>query len=209
MANAQGGAQATRTKLIWATGFMVFVALLFGLWWIMKVKFDADVTPEAFTYVAKFEKDGVPPVDAVDLQGSPFDLAKVQTPVVIINFWASWCGPCVEEFPSMLKLVEALPGKVTIVAVSMDDNEKDLRAFAKLFKVPRAGFDVLWDREGNVKRTYAVGKLPESYIVGSDRRLIRKVLGIEDWATENAIAYFKSLSEKSGTPAQGEPEKPR
>jgi hypothetical protein len=79
----------------------------------------------------------------------------------------------------------------------MDDDEKDLRAFTKLFKVPRLGFEVLWDRKGQVKATYAVGKLPESYIVGPDRKLIRKVLGIENWATENAISYFKSLAEKN------------
>lgn len=193
---------ATHARVRWAIGFVIFLVVLFGAWWLMKVKFDADVTPESFSYLSKFEKSGVPSIEAADLLGKPFDLAKVTTPVVIVNFWASWCGPCVEEFPSMLKLIEAMPGKVTIVAISMDDDEKDLRAFTKLFKVPRPGFEVLWDRGGKVKATYAVGKLPESYIVGPDRKLIRKVLGIENWATENAISYFKSLAEKntSGAP---------
>jgi cytochrome c biogenesis protein CcmG, thiol:disulfide interchange protein DsbE len=205
--NASEGQAAMRAKLRWGFGFVVFLVVLFGLWWIMKVKFDADVTPESFSYLSKFEKVGVPSIEAVDLLGKPFDLAQVKTPVVIVNFWASWCGPCVEEFPSMLKLVEAMPGQVTIVAVSMDDDEKDLRAFTKLFKVPRPGFEVLWDREKKVMATYAVGKLPESYIVGPDRKLIRKVLGIENWATENAISYFKSLAEKNADPAGSASEK--
>lgn len=185
-------------KLRWMIGFVVFVFVLAGLWWALKEKFDANTTPESYGYVAKFEKDGIPPIEAVDLEGKPFDLSKVDAPVVIVNFWASWCGPCVEEFPSMLKLVDALEGKVTIVAVSMDDDEKDLRAFAKLFKVPRKGFEVLWDKDKKVMETYAVGKLPESYIVGPNRKLIRKVLGIEDWATDNAISYFKTLAEDHG-----------
>lgn len=188
---------AVRAKARWGIGFAVFVVVLAAAWWALKVKFDANQAPESYGYVAKFEKEGIPPIEAVDLNGKAFDLAKVSTPVVIVNFWASWCGPCVEEFPSMLKLVEAMGGKVTIVAVSMDDDEKDLRAFVKLFKVPRANFEVLWDRDKKVMGTYAVGKLPESYIVGHDRKLIRKVLGIENWATPSAIAYFKSLAEEA------------
>lgn len=198
---ASNGAQTGRARLWWGVGFGVFALCLFGLWWALKTKFDANQTPESYSYLTKFEKEGIPPIAAYDLNGKSFDLASVKTPVVIVNFWASWCGPCVEEFPSMLKLVEAMDGKVTIVAVSMDDDEKDLRAFTKLFKVPRKGFEVLWDREKKVMSTYAVGKLPESYIVGPDRKLIRKVLGIENWATENAIGYFKSLAERNATTA--------
>lgn len=190
-------ASAGRARLWWGLGFGVFALALFGLWWLMKTKYDADQTPGSYEYVSKFEKDGIPPVEAQDLNGKAFDLASVKAPVVIVNFWASWCGPCVEEFPSMLKLVDALDGKVAIVAVSMDDDEKDLRAFTKLFNVPRKGFEVLWDREKKVMNTYAVGKLPESYIVGPDRKLIRKVLGIENWASDNAISYFKSLAESA------------
>lgn len=183
----------SRARVQWGIGFGVFVVLLVGLWWALKVRFDANTTPESYSYVAKFEKDGIPAIEALDLAGQPFDLAKTSAPIVIVNFWASWCGPCVEEFPSMLKLVDVMDGKVAIVAVSMDDDEKDLKAFTKLFKVPRKGFEVLWDRDKKVMNRYGVGKLPESYIVGPDRKLIRKVLGIENWANENAIAYFKTL----------------
>jgi len=180
----------------WGLAFVVFVVALAGVWWALKTKFDANKLPKSYEYVEQFEKEGIPAIEAVDLAGRPFDLATIDTPVVIVNFWASWCAPCVEEFPSMLKLVSALNGKLTIVAVSMDEDEKDLRAFAKLFKVPQPGFEVLWDKDKKVMNTYAVGKLPESYIVGRDRKLIRKVLGIEDWATPNAIDYFKSLAEE-------------
>ena len=187
-------ARATRARALWGFGFVLFVVLLAGTWWLLKLKYDATVVPESFNFVSKFEKDGIPAIEAVDLDGKPFDLANVKSPVVIVNFWASWCGPCVEEFPSMLKLVEAMNGKLTIVAVSMDDDEKDLRAFTKLFKVPKPGFEILWDRDKKVMGTCAVGKLPESYIVGPDRKLIRKVLGVENWANPSAISYFTSLA---------------
>ncbi len=194
---ASQAGRATRARAIWGFGFVLFVVLLAGTWWLLKLKYDATVVPESFNFVSKFEKDGIPLIEAVDLDGKPFNLSNVKTPVVIVNFWASWCEPCVEEFPSMLKLVDSLKGKVTIVAVSMDDDEKDLRAFTKLFRVPKPGFEVLWDRDKKVMGTYAVGKLPESYIVGPDRKLIRKVLGVENWANPSAISYFTSLAEKT------------
>ena len=189
-------AASARAKLKWGIGFVVFVGVLVAVWWSLKVKYDANTTPVSFDFVKKFEKEGLPAIDARDLDGKPFDLSKVTAPVVVVNFWASWCGPCVEEFPSMLKLVDAMKGKVAVIAVSMDDDEKDLRAFTRLFKVPRPGFEVLWDREKKVMGVYGVGKLPESYIIGPDRKLIRKVLGIDNWATPNAIDYFESLAEK-------------
>jgi thiol-disulfide isomerase/thioredoxin len=189
-------ARAAVAKAMWGFGFVLFAIALTGVWWLLKLKYDANTTPESYSYVAKFEKEGIPSIEATDLDGKPFDLSRVATPIVIVNFWASWCGPCVEEFPSMLRLIAEMKGKVTIVAVSMDDDEKDLRAFTKLFKVPKPGFEVLWDKDKKVMGTYGVGKLPESYIVGPDRKLIRKVLGIENWATPNAIQYFTSLAEK-------------
>lgn len=197
-------ARVARGRAVWGIGFVLFSIALVAVWWLLKIKFEANTTPESISYVARFEKEGVPAITAPDLDGHAFDLASVKAPVVIVNFWASWCGPCVEEFPSMLKLVDSMKGKVAIVAVSMDDDEKDLRAFTKLFKVPKPGFEVLWDREKKVMGVYGVGKLPESYIVGPDRKLIRKVLGIENWATPNAVAYFNSLAEKR---AEAEPKK--
>lgn len=181
-------------KVKWGTGLVVFLGLLIVSWVALNKRYDADVTPESYSFVERFEKEGIPPIHALELDGTAFDLSKVKEPIVIVNFWASWCNPCVEEFPSMLKLVEALKGQVAIVAISMDDEEKDLLAFAKLFNVPRAGFLVAWDKDKRVMADYGVGKLPESYIVGPNRKLVRKVLGIENWASENAIAYFSELA---------------
>lgn len=181
-------------KLKWGAGLVLFLGLLVVSWFALNKRYDADVTPESYSYVERFEKEGIPAIQAIELDGGAFDLSKVREPVVIVNFWASWCNPCVEEFPSMLKLVEALKGQVAVVAISMDDEEKDLIAFAKLFNVPRAGFYVAWDKDKKVMADYGVGKLPESYIVGPKRKLVRKVLGIENWASENAIAYFSELA---------------
>lgn len=186
-------------KVIWSLGFVGFIAVLVGLWFALHEKYDMDIAPKTYSFVERFEREEMPAIEvpfvAKDgVLSGLLRLSEVKEPIVIVNFWASWCNPCVEEFPSMMKLVEALDGQLAVVAVSMDDDLKDLAAFSKLFGVPREGFYVGWDDKKKVMEEYGVGKLPESYIVGKDRKLIRKVLGIENWASDNAIAYFKELA---------------
>lgn len=194
-------------KLNWILGVTAFFVLLLGTWVLLREKFNVDKLPESYGFVAKFEVEGVPPFSGTAvgwspsekeprLEGAPFQLDQVKEPIVIVNFWASWCNPCVQEFPSMVNLIGQMKGKVAIVAVSMDDDEKDLMTFAKLFKVPQPGFYVVWDKDKSIGAKYGVGKLPESYLVGPDRKLVRKVLGIEDWASPGAISYFESLLAK-------------
>ena len=61
---ASKGSAAARAKARWSIGFVVFLLVLFGVWWLMKVKFDADVTPESYSQLGKFEKSGVPSIEA-------------------------------------------------------------------------------------------------------------------------------------------------
>lgn len=181
-----------RQMVIGLVGLLGFLLGLYGLWVFLKEKYSFEAPP-IYSSVARFERDGVPKIQAKDVLDRSFDLHARPEPLVIVNFWASWCAPCVEEFPSMLKLIKEMKGRVLVVAVSMDDEEKDLRAFLKIFKVPQPGFEVIWDQDKSIGRAYDVGKLPETFIVGADRKLRRKVLGIEDWASPNAMAYFESL----------------
>lgn len=188
-----------RQRLLGLVGLVGFLLGLYGLWTYLKQRYSFEAPP-IYSSVARFERDGVPMIQAKDVLDRDFDLLARTEPLVIVNFWASWCAPCVEEFPSMLKLIKQMKGRVLVVAVSMDDEEKDLRAFLKIFKVPQPGFEVIWDRDKSIGRSYDVGKLPETFIVGADRKLRRKVLGIEDWASPNAVAYFESLIAQSATP---------
>lgn len=185
-----------RNKVLGLVGLIAFLIGLYGLWTYLKEKYSFEAPP-IYSSVARFEKEGVPKILTKDVLGRDFDLHTRKEPLVIVNFWASWCAPCVEEFPSMLKLVKEMKGRVLVVAVSMDDEEKDLRAFLKIFKVPQPGFEVIWDKDKSIGKAYDVGKLPETFIVDADRMLRRKVLGIEDWASPNAKSYFESLISKS------------
>lgn len=157
-------------------------------------KLTVNRVPEGFHLLSKMEKDGVPEFELTDLNGKPYRLQDNISEVTIINFWASWCAPCVEEFPSMLKLVAHMKGKVRVIAISGDNDRQDLLNFLKAFGLPQPGFDVLWDEKGTVRKTYGVEKLPESFLIKKDRRLIKKVLGIDNWSDPNALDYFANLA---------------
>ena len=97
----------------------------------------------------------------------------------------------------MLKLVEHMKGKVKVIAVSGDSDRADLMNFLKAFGLPKPGFDVVWDEKADVRKIYGVDKVPESFLINKERKLIKKVLGIDNWSDPNALDYFASLVQKT------------
>jgi hypothetical protein len=96
----------------------------------------------------------------------------------------------------MARLVDRMGGDVVVIAVSTDEKKEDIGPFLKAFGIPKPGFEVVWDRDRTVMKSYAVKRVPESFLAKSDFRLARKIVGTEDWATDNAIEFFKDLKTK-------------
>jgi thiol-disulfide isomerase/thioredoxin len=150
-------------------------------------------SPAEFLQIKKMETVGVPDFTLERMDGTLLKLSDLKGKVVVVNFWASWCNPCVEEFPSLVKLAEKGKGKVVVVAVSTDEQRKDIEPFLKLFSLPKPGFEIVWDKDHKIMNEYAVGKIPESYIVKPDFRLARKILGVENWDSDDALMFFDMI----------------
>jgi peroxiredoxin len=150
-------------------------------------------SPARFKALDAMEKEGVPDFELAQMDGKKLRLSDYRGKIVILNFWASWCNPCVEEFPSMMKLIEEFKGEVVIVAVSSEESKPDIETFMKAFQLPKPNFNVVWDPDKAVMQKYGVEKVPESFLVGRDGKLIRKVMGIENWNTPDAIEFFRLL----------------
>jgi thiol-disulfide isomerase/thioredoxin len=161
-------------------------------------------SPVGFQLIKQMERDGVPDISLMRVDGTPLKLASLRGKIVIVNFWASWCNPCVEEFPSLIKLMAQFNKDVVVLAVSEDETREDMQAFMKAMGLPRPGIEIVWDEKKENMKAYGVEKIPETFLVGRDGKLIRKVLGIENWANEDAMAYFKMLTGE-GTPAHATP----
>lgn len=150
--------------------------------------------PDQFSKIDDMEKQGIPDFTLPRLDDSAFQSSSTRGKVVIVNFWASSCNPCVEEFPSLIKLIDKFAGEVLLVAVSADEEKKDIEAFLKAFGLPKPNIEILWDKDRKIAEKFGVSKVPESFLVGKDGKLIRKIIGIENWFTEGSVAYFSELT---------------
>lgn len=132
--------------------------------------------------------------------GSEYVLAKDPAPIRIVNFWASWCEPCVEEFSSFSRLIKQFQGEISFVGINEDKTEAEAREFLKAFKADFKGLSGVYfgyDKEKFYSKQYGILALPESFLIDGEGKLIRRVSGYESWDSPGAIAYFKSLLEKA------------
>jgi thiol-disulfide isomerase/thioredoxin len=181
-----------------AFAITLVVALgLSGMFWKWRQK-SLDEAPERIVQIDEMESVGVPDFEVHDLEGKAFHLSDFKGQVVIVSFWASWCGPCVEEFPSMIELVEKMKGKVKLLAVSQDSSREEIEAFLKSFPKSKSQPDIhiLWDEDHKVGKQFNADRLPESFVVGKDQKLVRKIVGSINWATEDAIRFMQELVNK-------------
>ncbi len=128
-----------------------------------------------------------------DLEGKPLSIANYKGKVVLLDFWATWCGPCVHELPNVLKTYEAHHKQgFEIIGISLDKDRQKLTTFAKDKKMTwQQYFDGLgWQNKLAVK--YGVNSIPATYLLDGQGTIIGKDLRGED--LEQAVA--KALAKK-------------
>ena len=126
------------------------------------------------------------------LDGNMVSLADYKGKVVLLNIWATWCPPCVEEMPSMEKLHQELKGEnFEILAVSLD--ESGAKAVIPFMKKHQLSFPALTDPKGTIKGLYQTTGVPETVIIDKDGITVEKVIGPRDWAAPGAIRFFRNL----------------
>ena len=120
-------------------------------------------------------------------------LADYRGRVLMINVWATWCLPCRVEMPSIEALHKAYgPKGLKIVAVSIDDpgTEPAIRAFAKQYGLT---FEILHDPKGAITQAYDISGYPETFIVGRDGIIRKKLMSATDWNSPDARALVDRL----------------
>lgn len=177
---------------------LVSVALIVGavMAW-NQFKSNSEAERPQHQLIDQLETQGAFDFETQDIAGRPFKLSHYKGSVVILNFWASWCGPCVEEVPSLIKLVEEMQGKVKVVAISGDSQKSDIDVFLKSFpKFSSENIVIIWDKDSSLAQKYGVDRLPESFILGKDLKLIKKIIGSIGWYSKDSIAYMEELYKK-------------
>ena len=111
--------------------------------------------------------------------------------ILVLNFWASWCAPCVEEIPSLQAFQKTLASDgVVVLGVSIDANEKLYHRFLDRFKVT---FPTARDPEANISASYGTFQIPETYIIDNSGKVREKIISNTNWMDPELLKRVKSL----------------
>jgi peroxiredoxin len=118
-------------------------------------------------------------------------LSEFHGRVVVLNFWATWCGPCVEEMPSLVQLQQRFKDKgVAVVGVSID---VDADAYHKFLKDYKIDFRTVRDPDQKTPSLYGSFKWPETYIIDRNGIVRRKFIGAVEWNQPEIVDFLNKL----------------
>ena len=127
----------------------------------------------------------------LDLSGKPSHLSDLRGKVVVLNFWATWCPPCLEETPALNRLERHIAARGGMVlGVSVDD---DPAAYQKFLKEQGVAFTTYRDPSKKIASDYGTSIYPETYIIDRRGRIARKVIGPQQWDSPDMLAYFDTI----------------
>jgi thiol-disulfide isomerase/thioredoxin len=132
-----------------------------------------------------------PDFNLLDSNGSPVGLSGYRGKMVLLNFWATWCGPCREEMPSMEQLSRSFGGQgLVVLAINQRENAALVNKFMRTYGL---NFTTPVDTTGRVAGYYRVYGIPVSYLIDANGQAIGMKSGPMDWASPTVVNVFRKL----------------
>lgn len=137
-----------------------------------------------------------PPLSLETYNNQHINLEELKGKVVLVNFWASWCPPCVHEMPSMQRLHDQFSSdSFTILGVNMAEDKPQIRVFLKT-KV-NVNFPILLDKDGNALKQWQVFAFPTSYIIDKKGQIRYSLFGSIEWDQPQPVSIIKKLIDEN------------
>ncbi len=153
-----------------------------------KVKLKSGVDVELKNYTGKTQPK---PIELRDISGKKVVINNYQGKVRLINFWASWCPPCVEEIPSMNRLKEKMAGKnFEMISINFAEDEETIRKFLQEVDVD---FPVLLDLKGNISTQWNVISFPSTFVIDKHGQIIYGVNAAIEWDDPSYVEKLEAL----------------
>lgn len=179
--------------------FVVFVFVVIG--WLARsiigprISLQKGVKPQPSTAVSTKTEVGIgeglraPDLELMTLQGEKIKLSSYQGKVLLLNFWATWCPPCLAEIPSMIRVYDQLKDKgLEILAINLDENGPQVvPRFLENMKIP---FPVFIDPEGKTAEEYQVYGVPHNIIIDREGVIRYKTFGGLEWDADKNVALL-------------------
>ena len=117
------------------------------------------------------------------------DLSKLRGRVVLLNLWATWCAPCLQELPSLLELQKRMP-EVAVVAVSID---QDPDVYRKFLVDHHVDLLTVRDEDMRVNALYGTAQIPETYVIDKQGVVRRKFVSAQEWTSPEIMSYLQKM----------------
>jgi cytochrome c biogenesis protein CcmG, thiol:disulfide interchange protein DsbE len=135
--------------------------------------------------------DSAPNFTITAENGKPVSLSNFGGKVLVLNFWATWCPPCVEEMPSLNKFAADFKDKgVVVLGVSVD---KDAAAYKNFIRNLDPAFLTARDPDMKINLEYGTVQYPETYIIDSHGKVVNKIISSANWTDDKMVSYVQSL----------------
>jgi cytochrome c biogenesis protein CcmG/thiol:disulfide interchange protein DsbE len=135
--------------------------------------------------------DTAPNFSVVTEHGKPMSRSDFGGKLLVLNFWASWCPPCISELPSLNEFAREYANQgVVVLGISIDKNEN---LYKKFLTQRGVVFDTARDPEADISTSYGTFLIPETYIIDRNGKVLEKVISDQDWMDPQFLARVKGM----------------
>lgn len=177
---------SSRTFVITLT---ILVSILYAMWEDKRLKSSISQTAETILrQLPDVEFETYKELRPVSIKKLVTESGKDK---IVVHFWGTWCGPCITEFPEMIKYVNKFEDKsVKFFLIAVNDDVKAVEKFLMPFKKYEKNFSILLDNKSIHSQFFGTVRVPETYIFDKNGKIIRKFKGPQDWANPFYVKFL-------------------
>ena len=153
--------------------------------------------PEIKNLIVHKDKKKIKNIEFIKSEGQKVSLNNYKSNPLIINFWATWCSPCLKEMPDMQELQKELGSKILVLAVGMGEEAERIEKFQKKHQFE---FQILPDPEMTVTQLYGVRNIPITYLINTSGIVVGRALGPREWTRPKLLEFFENLASEQPNP---------